>query len=332
MTGERSNGISLRLERLDTSRLVKGLVISVLIHLLCWGSYTTGKRYQLWEKLAFPAWVKKLTPALFNKPLFPNQPVREQEVPLMFVNVNPTTATPEPPKDAKYYSNLNSKAANPEADRDTDTPKLTGKQEHVPDTETVERNKFDRLRPVPPTEQLQPEPEERARSKPEVKPGDLAMAKPELNPRTDTGNAEKTRPRRLVDVSPDKFKRPPSQMLKQEGGVRHRLDSPSLDTKSTVTGQYDYFFIQAVKERWLTLLDERNNVLEGRGHVVLHFKLHYDGRITEMNVDQSTVSDTLGIICQKAVLDPAPFDKWSKEMRLMIGKDFREITFTFYYE
>ena len=33
----------------------------------------------------------------------------------------------------------------------------------------------------------------------------------------------------------------------------------------------------------------------------------------------------------EAVLDPAPFDKWPREMRLMVGEDFRRITFTFYY-
>jgi hypothetical protein len=31
------------------------------------------------------------------------------------------------------------------------------------------------------------------------------------------------------------------------------------------------------------------------------------------------------------VLDPSPFDKWPREMRLMVGEDSRRITFTFNY-
>ena len=328
MLAHRATATSLRLERLDSTRLARALALSVAVHLLCWGGYSLGQRYQIWEKLNLPVWIQKLAPALFRKPAVKTETaIQESEPPLMFVNVNPDTATPEPPKDAKFYSNLNSKAANPDADRDTDTPKIAGQQEFVPETETVERSKFDRLQPTPPAEQSQPE--ERAKPVAKLDPGDLVLAKPESKPRTDTGSAERERPRRLSQVK-QTINRPPSQMMKQEGGVRANLDSPSLDTKSTVTGNYDWLFIQSVKDRWFTLLEDRD-YSSARGHVRLQFKLHYDGRITDMNVLENKVTETLSLICQKAVLDPAPFDKWTKEMRLLIGKDFREITFTFYY-
>lgn len=326
MTAHRATGTSLRLERLDSTRLIRALALSVAVHLLFWGGYAVGKKYDVWERLTLPAWVQKLTPALFKKP-DPAAPPPLTEPPLVFVNVNPDVATPEPPKEAKYYSSLNSQAANPEPDRDTETPKISGKQEVVPETETVERNKFDKLQPSLPVQT--PQSEERA--KPEEPPGDLAMAKPELNPRPDTGTGERERPRRLSQVTPNPANRLPSQMMKQDGGVRRQLDSPSLDTKSTVTGMYDALFIQSVKARWLDLLDSRDYASTPRGHVRLQFRLHYDGRITDMKVLEHTVNETLSLICQKAVLDPAPFDKWTKEMRLLIGKDYREITFTFYY-
>jgi len=60
--------------------------------------------------------------------------------------------------------------------------------------------------------------------------------------------------------------------------------------------------------------------------------LNYDGRITEVKVLENTVTETLSLLCQKAVLDPAPFDKWPREMRLMVAKIFRRITFTFYLQ
>lgn len=330
MTAPGNSIASLRLERLETSRLAWAFAISLALHLGCWGIYTGGKKLGVWEKFHVPAWVQKLTQPiakLFNTP--PKPLFQETEPPLMFVNVNPDTATSEPPEKAKFYSNLNSKAANPNPDRDTDTPRFSGNQEFVPETENIPRNNFDRLQPVAPPQKAQ-EAEQPQKTKPTQTPGDLALAKPDPNPRRDSGEAEKERPRRLSQVDPSKFNRPRSEMMKQSGGVRANLDSPSLDTKSTVTGNYDWLFIQSVKSRWFDLLAERDYPAAD-GYVRLQFKLHFDGRITDLTVRENKVSETLALLCQKAVLDPAPFDKWTKEMRLVIGKDYRDITFTFIY-
>jgi hypothetical protein len=58
--------------------------------------------------------------------------------------------------------------------------------------------------------------------------------------------------------------------------------------------------------------------------------LHYDGRITDMNMAENSAGEVLGFICQKAVLDPAPFAAWPSDMRRTLG-DIRNIQFTFYY-
>jgi hypothetical protein len=50
-----------------------------------------------------------------------------------------------------------------------------------------------------------------------------------------------------------------------------------------------------------------------------------------MNVMENTVGDVLGYVCQKAVMDPAPYAKWPTDMREMMDADYREIMFTFYY-
>jgi len=65
--------------------------------------------------------------------------------------------------------------------------------------------------------------------------------------------------------------------------------------------------------------------------VTLRFHLNYDGSIADMKVLENTVGDVLGYVCQKAVTDPAPFSPWPGEMRRLIGENYREITFTFYY-
>lgn len=328
MIADADRGVSLRLERLEFSRLGWAFAISLAVHLTGWGVYSGGTKLGLWEKLHLPAWVQKLTQPIAQLFQAPTKPLfQETEPPLMFVNVNPDTATTEPPKDAKYYSNLNSKAANPKPEHDTDAPEFPGQQDLVPETENVPRNNFDRLQPVAPARKPQ-EAEEPEKRKPTQAPGDLALAKPDLNPRRDPGDAEKERPRRLSQVDPSKFNRPPAEMMRQKGGVRTELTSPSLDTKSTVTGNYDWLFIQAVKSRWLDLLEGREMA---RGYVRLKFKLHHDGKVTDMTVLENTVTETLSYICQASILQLVPFDPWTREMRQVIGRDYRDITFTFYY-
>jgi len=114
------------------------------------------------------------------------------------VDVSAAQATPEAPKNAPFYSDKNSKAANPDAEQDTAVPKITGAQTQVPKTEDAPRNKFDKLMPAPPTPRN--EVAEEARAKPTLTPGDLTLAKPDLNPRPDTGNAEKSRPRTVKEA------------------------------------------------------------------------------------------------------------------------------------
>jgi hypothetical protein len=118
--------------------------------------------------------------------------------------------------------------------------------------------------------------------------------------------------------------------MKQEGGVSRRHEMASLDTKATPFGAYDAALVEAISQRWFTLLDQREYASDSRGKVVLQFRLHYDGRITDMNVSECTAGEVLGLICQKAVLDPAPFAAWPSDMRRTLG-NVRNIQFTFYY-
>ncbi len=118
--------------------------------------------------------------------------------------------------------------------------------------------------------------------------------------------------------------------MKQEGGVRRHLEIASLDAKATLFGAYDRMLVEAITQRWFSLLDQRAYASDSRGKVVLQFHLLYDGRITDMNVSENSAGEVLGLICQKAVLDPAPFPAWPGDMRRAMG-DSRSIQFTFYY-
>src|SRR3974377_1642633 len=101
------NGL-LRREQAEVSRLAWAFSISVAFHILIFGGYETGRKYHVWERVHWPAWLdqnKKLTEALKKKEAIPLQPLAPP--PLMFVDVSPSQAVAETPKAAKYYSDRN---------------------------------------------------------------------------------------------------------------------------------------------------------------------------------------------------------------------------------
>ena len=315
MGGQSPETMTLRVDRPQLTRLGWALVMSLVLHLFCWGTYAIGKKYHLWELLKLPAWVLKLT----SPPLQPKQPPVNREPPLMFVEVIQPSA--EAPKETPNYSDRNSIASNLETDKPSDIPKIDGTQENVLKTEDAQRNKFP-LMPDPP--KTKEEAQEDVAPKPKLSPGTMTVAKADLKPQP-----ERTRPRTIKEAMLQKNQLP-GQKMKQSGGVEQR-GRISPDAKMTGFGAYDRAFIDAVSSRWYDLLDNMSYDAYQPGRVKLEFLLNYDGRITEMKILETTVSETLTLLCQKAVLDPAPFDKWPREMRLMIGEDSRRITFTFFY-
>jgi len=327
--------LSLRLDRLESSRLAWAFVISLAVHLFCFGGYKAGNRYDWWQSVHWPAWltaaqqsVAKLLGKEANKPA---AVVEQREVPLMFVDVNPALATTEAPKNAKYYSDRNSRAANPDANVDSNIPKITGTQTQVVRTEDVPRTKAFPLQPAlpaPPGAQQQ----EEARPKPAPPPGDLVMAKPQ-QPIQESGQATESRPRTIREALARQQQRTGlvGEKMKQEGGVKRRAIESSLDAIATPFGAYDRAIVLAVQNRWYYLLDSGDFARERTGKVVLEFHLNYDGRIADMKVAENTVTELLCLLCQKAILDPAPYEKWPSDLRRMVGADYREVRFTFFY-
>ncbi len=322
------------MEQAESSRLAWAFALSMAFHLLIFGGYYTGKKLNVWDNLHWPAWlrpVQTLVEAFKKKPAL--EPPPPQEAPLMFVEVNPVQATVEPPKDAKYYSDKNSQAANVQAKVETLIPEIAGTQKEVPKTEVVPPKEFKPLQPTPPRQPAPKAPEDlpELKPKPTQPPGDLAMAKPEPKPAKDPADAP--RPRRPTVrelLAQEQAKAMPGEMMKQDGGVPRHLEIASLDAKATPWGAYDWALVAAIQQRWYSLLDQRGYASDGRGKVVLHFILHHDGRISDVSVAEKTVNEVLGLICEKAVLDPAPYQAWPTEMRKMMGET-RNIQITFYY-
>ena len=298
MAGNRTNPTTLRIGRLEFTRLGWAFALSLVLHLVFWGTYVAGRN------IHWPVWMQRMVQA---PPVQAKQPPQSRP-PLLFVDVTEAQAVPQEPKDANKYSDRNSIAANPDLDKKLNEPKIDGAQENTPKTDDASRKQFDQLMPDP------------VKPKPKVLPGTMTVAKVELNPQP-----EKKRPRTIREAMLQR-----GEKMKQDGGATQR-PSASLDVKATGFGAYDRAFIDAVQSRWYDLLDNMSYDAFRQGRVVVQFVLNYDGRISEMKVVESTVTETLALLCQKAVLDPAPFDKWPREMRLMVGEDSRRITFTFNY-
>jgi outer membrane biosynthesis protein TonB len=255
-----------------------------------------------------------------------------QETPLLFVETDPTQAPKDAPKNAKYYSSHNSVAANPDAQIDTDVPKIEGTQTHVPKAETTQQSKAMPLQPSPPKN---PSPAE-AKSKGGQKPGDLAMAKIAPNPDESRGENNDApviahqRPRTLAEARQQSAIA--GQKVKQDGGVLRKHISASFDAVGTPFGDYDARVIAAIQQRWYDLLSEPAFARDRTGHVVVEFRMNYDGRISDMKVIESDVGDLLSYVCQAAIQDPQPYDRWPSDMRRVMNSDSRVVRFTFFYE
>jgi outer membrane biosynthesis protein TonB len=338
---------SLRLERAESSRLAWAFAVSLILHISAFGTYELGKKLHWWENIHLPAWLEhtKLLTELLQKKEVQPPPEPKREIPLVFVDVSPAQVTPDPPKQSEFYSDKNSKAANPEPTKeDAPLPKIDGEQIKIVKTEDVPRAETHPLQPAPPPPQpLQPaqpkeetketaEPKEEPKPKPTMTPGDLALAKPDVIQRKDPGEAPRERPRTIAEAL---ARQPNSQLagqkMKQDGGVKRRAVVSSLDTVATPFGAYDAAIIAAVQNRWYYLLDNRNYASDQRGVVTIKFRLHSDGSVTEISLVEHSVDLALSLLCQSAIADTAPYAKWPSDMRRLVGADFREVTFTFFY-
>jgi outer membrane biosynthesis protein TonB len=138
------------------------------------------------------------------------------------------------------------------------------------------------------------------------------------------------RPRTLADARAQKGIVEGPKM-KQDGGVKKYSLQMSASAKATPFGSYDAAVIAAVQKRWFDILDARNYASDQSGKVVVEFHLYKDGSVMDLQVTENEVTDTLSWACQRAILDPAPYGPFPADLRRLLGADYREVRFTFYY-
>jgi hypothetical protein len=355
---------SLRFSRADAARLVAALLLSAFLHLTIWGTYQVFNRLDLWSRLHLPAWLHHANPVqVAQKPKAKLATEKtENEEPTIFVDVSQADA--DTPTKTKYYSDRSSRAANPEV-ANANAPKINGTQRDVPKTESATRPvKATRpaaaqATPENPAPAAQPaQPAANPASQPQT-PSELANLHPtEPSPSQTPAEPLETRPANLTPGETDLRPKPtavnppaaiqtarprtirqalaqndqlPGLKMQQEGGVPRRALSSSLDVKGTPFGEYDRALVAAISQRWYDLLDRHHFTEDRSGKVTLRFKLKPDGTVIEMQTLDNSVGELLGYLCQESIEESAPFAKWPPDMVRMVGANYRDITFTFFY-
>ncbi|HUE36028.1 MAG TPA: hypothetical protein VMO20_01455 [Candidatus Acidoferrum sp.] len=304
---------SLRPSGMEGGRLMLALAISLLAHLLIFSGYELSRNIPLLYRLLWTAPRPRPIPQ-----------VQVREEPLEFVTIQ--TPSKQAPQNPKYISSKNSVAADLEGTHKSENPQLNGHQTDAPQTVDIYHPAFSKSQEGAEQHQAN-NTQGAAQSKPTENSGDLTLGKPDQ-----THQQDQPRPRTLKDAYAEMAKRLPSMTMKQEGGAQRHARVPAFDVKVTGFGDYDERFVEAVSQNWYNLLDSQKFSLDRTGKVVLLFRLNYDGSISQMRFAENNVGDLLGYVCEKAVLDGAPYEPWTEDMRLRLG-DYTDVQFTFdYYE
>ncbi len=284
----------------------RSLLLSLLIHLVVALGIWLG---------AFPVVEKMMAavvPDLIDLEAMEMQQRKRQQS-VIFLEVPPSMASEDAPEDSKYYSNQNSRAADEQSEKETPKPKIEGTQDKI--ARTVDSQSASPAKPAPP-EPKPPPPKAETLNPTVAKP----KPKPEPKPR---------RPRTVAEAKAKQLAMIQGQKMKQDGGVKKRATMVGLDAKASPFGDYDARLIAAIQTRWNQILDQY--YVPSVGQVVLTFNLWSDGKVTNVQVERSTVNTILALKCERAVKEPAPYAPWPEKMQDEIGSDRRFVRFTFYY-
>jgi len=289
---------------------------------------------------------------------------KKTEAARTFMETDASQVTGAKPKDAKYYSDKSTVAANPKnpTGKEGDTPYLQGTETHAPSSIDV------------PTPSGVPQPLIVQRGSPGVAAtaGNPAPPAPKVAQKTPPQSKVAEYPKevaatglKLVEEKPVAMASKPAEQVEPmsgravpEAGV---AAAPAIMTEPGVPGReivarkahlnatgisrsgvaafnvaespfgaYDKKLIRAVQSRWYALID-RFGMYERAGLVTVHFEMLDDGQVQNLKITDNTAGQILGLFCEKAIIESGPFDPLPDNLRALVGKEPREASFTFYY-
>jgi len=118
-------------------------------------------------------------------------------------------------------------------------------------------------------------------------------------------------------------------LLRNNVGV-NKVGTVAVDARFSNYGDYAQRMMEAIQSSWWDIIDRMRLESAVRGTVVVRFKLHRDGSITDATILFESVPRLMALACKDAVQSPAPFDAWRADMVALFGTS-DDVTITFHY-
>jgi len=118
-------------------------------------------------------------------------------------------------------------------------------------------------------------------------------------------------------------------LLRRPVGVS-RAGSIAIDARFSNYGDYTQRMLEAIQSTWWSIIERSRFEGVTRGSVIVRFRLHRDGTVTDAQILGSEVSRVMSLACKDAVMAPAPYDIWRADMVAMYGES-DTVTINFIY-
>lgn len=118
-------------------------------------------------------------------------------------------------------------------------------------------------------------------------------------------------------------------LLRNNVGV-NRAGAVAIDARFSNYGDYMQRMMEAIQSCWWDIIERSRFETVSRGRVVVRFKLHRDGTVTDAVILRYEVPRIMSLACKDSVMASAPFDAWRSDMVAMFGEEDM-VTITFHY-
>ena len=118
-------------------------------------------------------------------------------------------------------------------------------------------------------------------------------------------------------------------LLRRPVGVS-RAGSIAVDARFSNYGDYTQRMLEAIQSSWWSIIERSRFEGLSRGSVIVRFRLHRDGTVTDAQILGSEVTRVMSLACKDAVMAPAPYDIWRADMVAMYGES-DTVTINFHY-
>jgi outer membrane biosynthesis protein TonB len=118
-------------------------------------------------------------------------------------------------------------------------------------------------------------------------------------------------------------------LLRRPVGV-NRAGTIAIDARFSNYGDYTQRMLEAIQSSWWSIIERSRFEGVSRGNVIVRFRLHRDGTVTDTQVLGSEVTRVMTLACKDAVMAPAPYDIWRADMVAMYGES-DTVTINFIY-